>query len=193
VIRGWANYHRHVVSTATCCDMATALFKVLWTWATRRHPKQSGRWRAAQYFRTRHGRRWPCVGPRVGPKGPPLELTRGRAGEVPIQRHIKIKGAANPYDPQWEVYCEARLGGKMAHALKGRRQLRYLWHQQAGLWPVGHQQRTRRTGWQTHHRLWRTHGGSDTAANRVLLHPHCHRQVPSRALDEAPPRSTSSV
>ena len=193
VIRGWANYHRHVVSQATVFDMDTAIGKVLWTWATRRHPKQSGRWIAEKYFRTRNGRRWTVVGTRVGTKGQPLELTLCRAGDGPLQRHSKIKGAAHPYDPQWEVYFEDRLGVKMAHALQGRRQLLYLWKQQAGLWPVCHQQITRLTGWQNHHRIWRTPGGSDTAAHRVLLHPHCHRQGHSRALDEAPPRSTSSV
>jgi RNA-directed DNA polymerase len=44
VIRGWTNYPRHVASKATFFDMDTAIFQMLWTWATRRHPKQSGRW-----------------------------------------------------------------------------------------------------------------------------------------------------
>jgi hypothetical protein len=26
-----------------------------------------------------------------------------RAGDMPIQRHVKIKGAAKRYGPQWEV------------------------------------------------------------------------------------------
>jgi RNA-directed DNA polymerase len=193
VIRGWANYHRHVVSKATFFDTDTAIFKILWAWATRRHPKKAGRWIAEKYFRTRNGRQWTFVGTRVGAKGQPHELTLGRAGDVPIQRHVKIKGAANPYDPQWEVYFEERLGVKMTQALKGRRQLLYLWKQQAGLCPVCHQQITRLTGWHNHHIVWRTHGGSDTAANRVLLHPNCHRQVHSRELDVPPPRLTSSV
>jgi len=63
----------------------------------------------------------------AGPQGQPYELVLFRAGDVPIQRHVKIKGAANPYDPQWAVYFEARLGVKMTHTLKGRRQLLYLW------------------------------------------------------------------
>ena len=110
VIRGWATYHRHVGSNALFFDMDTAIFKVLWTWATRRPPKQSGRWIAEKDFRTRNGRRGTFVGTRVGTKGQPLELTRCRAGDVPIQRHITIKGAANPSDPPWEVDFEARLG-----------------------------------------------------------------------------------
>jgi len=193
VIRGWANYHRHVVSKATFYKVDTAIFQTLWSWATRRHPKKPGRWIAQKYFPTRHGRRWTFVGTCVGHRGPPQELTLCRAGDVPIQRHVKIKGTANPYDPQWEVYFEERLGVKMTHALKGRRQLLYLWKQQDGLCPVCHQPITRLTGWHNHHRVWRTYGGSDTADNRVLLHPTCHRQVHSQALDGAPSRSARSV
>lgn len=190
VIRGWANYHRHVVSKVTFINVDTAIFKTLWSWATRRHPKKSGRWVAAKYFRTRNGRRWTFVGTRVGEHGHVHELTLCRAGDVPIQRHVKIAGVANPYDPQWEGYFEERLRVKMTHDLKGRRQLLYLWKQQHGLCPVCHQKITRLTGWHNHHLVWRTHGGSDTAANRVLLHPNCHRQVHCQALDMAPPRST---
>jgi len=190
VIRGWANYHRHVVSKVTFIKVDTAIFKALWSWATRRHPQKSGRWIAEKYFRTRNGRQWTFVGTRVGKQGQVHELTLCRAGDVPIQRHVKIKGRANPYDPQWEVYFEERLRVKMTHTLEGRRQLLYLWKQQAGLCPVCHQKITRLTGWHNHHLVWRTHGGSDTADNRVLLHPNCHRQVHSRELDVAQPRST---
>ncbi|HEY5864280.1 MAG TPA: HNH endonuclease, partial [Candidatus Tectomicrobia bacterium] len=33
------------------------------------------------------------------------------------------------------------------------------------------------TGWHNHHKVWRSHGGSDATDNRVLLHPTCHSQV----------------
>src|SRR5882724_13295829 len=193
VIPGWANSHRHVVSKAICIKVDTAIFHTLWSWATRRHPKQSGRWVAQTYFQTRQGRQWTFVGTRVGHRGPPQERTLCRAGDVPIQRHGKIKGAANPYDPQWEVYFEARVGVQMTHNLKGRRPLLDLWKHQEGLCPVCHQKITRLTGWHNHHVVWRTHGGRDTADNRVLLHPTCHRQVHSQTLDGAQPRSTPSV
>ena len=193
VIRGWANYHRHVVSKTTFFHVDTAIFKVLWSWATRRHPKKPGRWIATQYFRTRNGRNWTFVGTRVGKGGHPHERTLCRAGDVPIKRHVKIQGTANPYDPQWEVYFEERLRVKMTHDLQGRRQLLYLWKQQDGLCPICHQKITKLTGWHNHHLVWRTYGGSDRAANRVLLHPNCHRQVHSHTLDVARPRSPSSV
>src|SRR5262249_53857662 len=88
-----------------------------------------------------------------------------------------------------QVYFEERLGVKMTHTLQGRRHLLYLWKHQHGLCPVCHQKITRLTGWHNHHIVWRTHGCRDTTENRVLLHPNCHRQVHSQALDVAPPRS----
>ena len=188
VIRGWTNYHRHVASKVTFYHVDTAIFTMLWSWAKRRHPTKSKGWVAKKYFHTRHGRRWIFFG-----KQADHELELFRAGDVPIQRHVKIRGAANPYDPQWEVYFEERLHVKMAHDLKGRRQLLYLWKQQDGLCPLCHQKITRLTGWHNHHTIWRTYGGSDTADNRVLLHPNCHRQVHSQSFDVAQPRSTRSV
>ena len=98
-------------------------------------------------------------------------------GNVAIHRHVKIKGQANPYDPTWEMYFEARLGVKMSATLKGRRQLLYLWKEQNGRCPVCNEKITELTGWHNHHKIWRSHGGSDGVDNRVLLHPTCHMQV----------------
>jgi RNA-directed DNA polymerase len=106
---------------------------------------------------------------------------------VPIRYRIKIKGAANPYDPAWEVYFEERLGVQMAEHLQGRRALLRLWKEQNGLCPVCRQKITKLTGWHNHHIVWRTEGGSDTSENRVLLHPTCHRQVHSQRLEVGKP------
>lgn len=103
MIRGWANYHRHVMSKKTFYHVDTAIFKALWSWAKRRHPKKPRRWVADKYFATRNGRAWTFVGTSVDKKGKPYELTLVRAGDTPIKRHVKVKGAANPYDPQWEM------------------------------------------------------------------------------------------
>src|SRR5262249_26717639 len=39
-IRGWANYHRHVVSKRTFNRVDYDIFSSLWRWARRRHPKK---------------------------------------------------------------------------------------------------------------------------------------------------------
>lgn len=44
VIRGWANFHSHVVSKAIFGRVDFEITKALWKWARRRHPKKSKKW-----------------------------------------------------------------------------------------------------------------------------------------------------
>jgi RNA-directed DNA polymerase len=188
VIRGWATSHRHVASQVPFYHVDTAIVTMLGSWAKRRPPTKSQGWVAQKYFRARHGRQWIFFGQHAD-----HEWELWRAGDRPIQRPVQLRGTAQPYAPQWEGYCEERLRVKMAHALKGRRHLLDLWKHQDGLCPLGHQKMTGLTGWHNHHTIWRTYGGRDTADNRVLLHPHCHRQGHNQSCAVAQPRSQRSV
>jgi RNA-directed DNA polymerase len=129
----------------------------------------------------------------VGAQGSDQTVSLYQAFGTPIQRHTKIKGEANPYDPVWEPYFEARLGVKMARTLEGRRLLLWLWKEQNGICPVCGQKITTLTGWHNHHIKWRSLGGSDAAYNRVLLHPHCHEQVHSQGKPVEKPRPAKGV
>jgi RNA-directed DNA polymerase len=136
VIRGWAQYHQHGTSKQTFAKVDHHIFTLLWQWARRRHPHKSCGWIRDKYFRTEHGNNWVFVGHVTRIKGTPQDGRLFRASSVPIRRHRKIKGEANPYDPQWEPNFEARLGVRMAHTLKGRRHLLRLWKEQDGLCQV---------------------------------------------------------
>ncbi len=177
LIRGWAQYHRHVVSAKTFQSVDHAIYQALWRWAKRRHPNKGARWVKARYFHHTDTRSWVFVGEVSGAQGRPLPVRLYAAHGLHIKRHTKIKSKANPYDPGWEVYLEERLGLKMAASLTGRHTLLYLWQRQNGRCAHCGEPMTRITGWHNHHKVWRSHGGSDTVDNRVLLHPTCHRQV----------------
>jgi RNA-directed DNA polymerase len=56
-IRGWANYHRHVVSQRTFARADHHIFSSLWRWARRRHPNKNARWCKQKYFAPRRGRK----------------------------------------------------------------------------------------------------------------------------------------
>ena len=187
-IRGWTNYHRHVSSKQTFAKVDHAIFQALWQWAKRRHPKKGRRWIKKKYFRSSGSRNWVFYG-KVRDKYVQLLF----ASDTRIKRHRKIKGEANPYDLEWEIYFEERIGVKMADNLKGRRQLLRLWKEQDGICPVCRQKITKLTGWHNHHIVWRAYGGSDKAENRVLLHPNCHNQVHSLGLSVVKPRPDKSV
>jgi RNA-directed DNA polymerase len=193
MIRGWANYHRHVCSKQTFRTIDAAIFKTLWRWARRRHLNKPRRWVKEKYFPSIGNRRWTFCGEAIGRKGKPYRAKLFYASEMAIKRHVKIRGQANPYDPDWELYFEHRLGVKMADDLKSRRQLLNLWQEQNGLCPVCQQKITQLTGWHNHHIVWRSHGGSDRANNRILLHPECHRQVHSLDVEVAKPRPATGV
>jgi RNA-directed DNA polymerase len=193
LLRGWANYHRHVVSKVTFAKMDHAIFQSLWRWAKRRHPNKPPGWIRLKYFTRVADNRWVFYGTTTTSQGKTQEHRLMRLAYTPITRHIKVKAAANPYDPAWERYFEARLGVKMADSLKGRRRLLYLWREQGGRCPVCQQAITPLTGWHNHHLVWRSQGGSDGAANRMLLHPNCHRQVHSQGFNVAKPRPHKGV
>jgi RNA-directed DNA polymerase len=182
IIRGWATYHRHVASKQTFAKVDHAIFQALWRWARRRHPNKSRRWVKDKYFVTSGGRNWVFEGSFSRRNGTHERIQLFAAFSMPIKRHTKVKGEANPYDPAWELYFEERLGVKMAATLPGRGTLLYLWYEQQGLCPVCNQRITTLTGWHNHHIVWRTLGGSDAVENRVLLHPTCHSQVHSQRL-----------
>lgn len=183
LIRGWAQYHRHVVSSDTFSSVDDAIHQLLWRWARRRHLSKPARWVQKKYFRAVGGDRWVFHGEANG-----KDYILFRTARVPIQRHVKVKSEANPHDPQWEAYFERRLDVKMRATLKGRRQLLRLWKEQYGICPICEQLITELTGWHNHHIVWRVMGGSDRAENRVLLHPDCHRKVHSQGIYVEKPR-----
>jgi len=57
------------------------------------------------------------------------------ASSTPIQRHVKVKSTANPYDPVDEPYFEKREADHMAETFRGTRTLRFLWKFQRGFCP----------------------------------------------------------
>ena len=193
MIEGWVNYHRHVASKKTFVWVDHKIFHALWRWAKRRHGNKSAKWIRWKYFRTTKRSQWVFFGETVGKDGKAKRCQLRYAAYKPIKRHVKIKGLANPYDPQWEPYFEKRLDAKMANHWRGRQDLLSLWQSQNGNCPICQQKITKQTGWHSHHIVWQTYGGIDGNSNRVLLHPNCHRQVHSRGIHVEKPRLATGV
>jgi RNA-directed DNA polymerase len=190
-IRGWANFHRHAAAKKTFVRVDTAIFKALWRWARRRHPKKGKRWVKDRYFGRVGNQHWRFYGQAKDKNGKSRNLLC-LASATPVTRYVKIKGECNPYDPTWEVYLETRLGVKMEQSLRGRRRLMYLWKEQGGICPVCNQPITQVTGWHNHHIVYKTLGGADNTENRVLIHPNCHRQVHAKGLTVSKPRPVNA-
>jgi len=192
IIRGWARYHCHVCSKQTYRYADHTIFKSLWRWARRRHPKnKNARWVRKKYFRT-HGRRtWTFSGEVSGKNGKPKTVYLLYAANTPILRYAKIRAHANPFDPQWELYFENRIQARMTDNLTPR--LLRLWQAQKGQCPVCQQFITLESGWHTHHVVWRSQGGGDQLSNLQMLHPACHWQTHAHRLSVVKPRPEMGV
>jgi len=187
-IRGWANYHRHVVSKRIFGHVDRNIFSCLWQWARRRHPNKPSRWVKTKYFERRVDCNWAFFGETCDDEGRPTKVWLFHAESTPIKRHVKVKGEANPYDPTYETYFEEREGAHMLETFRGTRTLRFLWHEQRGLCTLCNTKITRITGWRLHYCVARVKGGSTGAANCVLLHPECHDRVHRQRLPVSKPR-----
>ncbi|WP_293145148.1 group II intron reverse transcriptase/maturase [Okeania sp. SIO3I5] len=161
IIRGWANYFSTVVSKETYNKLDMLLWKRLWRWASRRHPNKSAKWVKNKYFPHCKGtRNW--------------ELNDGeyilnRHSDVPIVRHIKVKGNKSPYDGDW-TYWSSRIGKhpgvrKEVTTLLKRQKNKCafcgLTFRPSDLVEVDHIKP-------------RSKGGDNTLKNKQLLHRHCH-------------------
>jgi RNA-directed DNA polymerase len=188
IIRGWANYHKSVTAKETFKHVDNEIWLTLWQWAKRRHPKKSPVWIKEKYFKTTGNRSWAFVTEnveKVSPNGKPFVITLFRASDIPIKRHIKIIGEANPFDPKFETYFEERSTSKMRDTLKGSKRLLSLWLNQGGVCPICHQKITVDMQWSLHHITSKVEGGSSNLSNLRLTHQHCHRKVHSCKLEVA--------
>jgi RNA-directed DNA polymerase len=110
VIRGWVNYHRHIVAAEEFQRVDHVIWHRLWRWARRRHPEKSSQWVQKRYFHPidrRIGVFAADTGKRT-PEGKPIWLKLVYASDTKIRRHVKIRAEANPFDPRWRDYFAER-------------------------------------------------------------------------------------
>ena len=127
LIRGWANDHRHGASAHTFGKVDWHIAQMLRRWARRRHPKKSAGWVGQQYFPPTGTQPQVFTGKRRNHAGDVQPIRLYRAQETEMTRHLKIKGAANPYDPVWGPYFEERTRRLMRQDLHGDQRLLRLW------------------------------------------------------------------
>ena len=158
ILRGWANYHSHVVAKETFARVDTDVWSMLWRWAVRRHPNKGARWVKEKYFKTRGARNWVFAVTEKQEDGTQRELTLLQESDTPIQRHIKIRANANPHDPEWEHYFESRWATKMQNSSKGRAKFYRVWRGQDGMCSTCQEPITKGTPWDVRHIVKRERG-----------------------------------
>jgi RNA-directed DNA polymerase len=113
VLRGWANYYRHAVSSKVFAKIDRDVWECLWRWAKYRHPHKGKRWIKRRYFTRKGNRNWIFQDTNAGKK-----YTLFYMSNTKIVRHVKTRQDANPFDPQWRKYFEMRRRKKTANTLR---------------------------------------------------------------------------
>ena len=160
IIRGWVNFQKHNVSSETFERLDYDIWRSLWRWCKRRHPKKSHKWIAKKYFHQNGNRTWTFS----------EEITQGKslrliyATDTKITRFLKTKSEATVYDSKWEDYFEERDNKRMKRDLNGRKKLNYLYKSQKGICPKCAQRLTVESGYKISH---------NSDKKEILIHKNC--------------------
>jgi RNA-directed DNA polymerase len=117
IIRGWANYHSHIVASVAFRRAEMVLWRSLWRWAKHRHWKKPTTWIANRYWhRLKKTRRiFTVLAGSNAPRSRAMVAWLVDPTKTPIRRHVKVRSNANPFDPIWRGYFEARNSLKRAN------------------------------------------------------------------------------
>jgi len=115
-LRGWANYHRHVVSSEAFGWLDTHVYRQLWKMVKRRHQNKSLKWLYRKYW-TATGKNTVFAVVEKTKHNPKRLYQVVKACAIGISRHRKIKADANPYLPEYAAYFYERRKNKASKEL----------------------------------------------------------------------------
>jgi RNA-directed DNA polymerase len=159
IIWGWAAYYKTSVAKAIFGRCDHVLWQQLARWASVRHPDKGTRWMAKKYWQQTEERKWIFA--------TPTGVKLRSHSKTAIQRHIKVKGMASPYDGNMLYWSQRLKTHPMMHETKARllqkQQGKCRWcelHFKDGdIMEVDH--------------IDRDHD-HDHLSNKMLIHRHCH-------------------
>ncbi|MDH2393864.1 group II intron reverse transcriptase/maturase [Streptomyces sp. HNM0663] len=206
VIKGWSTYYRGAVSSEIFSSLDNYVWKRMWRWAVRRHPRKSKQWIMDKYwgqflYPTRKDR-WIFGDKETGKYLCKFAWTN-------ITRHTPVKGTASKDDPSLEEYWASRTRKRVHPQVDGANV--YLAARQKGLCPLCGQDLIDGAGYEPdsvrewanwfqaksrtihrHHLVYRSRGGSNSTTNLVLIHAECHRQHHARDYHRNPEKVTNA-
>lgn len=186
MLRGWAQYHRGAVAKAAFSRMDHLILWRLRRWGMRRHSQWSKGKVFLHYWNHESGR-WEFEAPWTDRWGEPRKTRLYTLADTKVVRHLKVKGAHNPYDPDCEADGERlridRMSKSMWDVQRGT-----LWLQQDGRCAhCGMPMDVEDELLHDHHIQPVRLGGSDSLKNRVLMHAWCHRRIHALGLEVTKP------
>jgi len=153
--------------------MKDLMWKRLWRWAKRRHPKKNSHWIKNKYFGRSRG--W---------------YFESRKGENPLKllchadfpasvKWVKVEGTRSPYDGD-EIYWSTRMGDK--YKIDEPQKARLLKRQKGKCGHCGLRFKPDDI-LEKHHLNHKAKGGSNADNNLIIVHLHCHDQLHGSKVD----------
>jgi RNA-directed DNA polymerase len=105
LLRGWGNYHRFTSSSRMFGKVDYYLRQGMWRWIKRQHKGKRLRAHLTKYFAQGL---WTYSAWTTDRKGARQLIELVRLMALGLRRHIKVRGAANPYDPSYADYFRMR-------------------------------------------------------------------------------------
>jgi RNA-directed DNA polymerase len=101
VIRGWTNYHKHVVASQAFSQVNNTLYLLLQRWAKHRHPNKNKWWRLNRYWHENNGKPWVYMTD---------EHTLINLRGIHIVRHLNLQISKNPFlDKEYFIHRKRKL------------------------------------------------------------------------------------
>ena len=172
MIQGLGMYYRFAVSKKTFNTIDHHIWKKLWKWAKRRHPKKGKKWIMRKYFTTTGQRKWVF-------KDETGDKKIRKITSIPIVRFVMIKTGMRIHadDKETREYWQKRVytnALSQVYTIK----IEKLMKSQKGICPCCGDPITRDdiadSKVHAHHMLPRSKGGSEKLHNLRLLHQDCH-------------------
>lgn len=88
VIRGWTNYHKHVVASKSFSYINNTIYLLLQRWVKHRHPNKNNWWRLNKYWHEKNGKPWVFTTD---------EYTLINLRRINIVRHPKLQISKTPF------------------------------------------------------------------------------------------------
>jgi RNA-directed DNA polymerase len=117
LLRGWSNYHKHIVSKEIFKEIDYYLWFLLGKWCKRRHPNKPWKWIREKYF-SASGELCTFASVRLCEKQKVRINKIFRLGYIPILRHVKVKALSNPFDKADVEYFKQRYKELKLKSLK---------------------------------------------------------------------------
>lgn len=176
---GWANYYRTGVSKAVFSYVDHMVHKMLWSWSIRRHPTKGKQWVKNKYFRALTRRQWIFAAEVKDRHGKPKTESVIKISQIPIIRHVKVKGTSSPDDPTLVKYWEQRRTS--TGKIRWDRKSKYYKVAENQRWkcPVCDENLFNGEELHTHHIIRVKDGGTEDEENLVHVHKACHLHIHS--------------